>query len=68
MAEKNSKIFKKVSITWKNFIDNSFFNSLLERYSDWTENQVGKNFIICTNMASEIQNGRKGTKYSEKLL
>ena len=44
------------------------FNSLLERYYDWTENQVENNFIFRTNMASEIQNGRKGTKYSEKLL
>ena len=68
-GRKNTKIFTEVSITRKlTFIDNSIFNSLLERYYNWNENQVENNFIFCTNMASEIQNGRKGTKYSEKLL
>ena len=65
---KKHKNIQKSQYNSKTFRDNSIFNSLLERYYDWTENQVENNFIFRTNMASEIQNGQKGTKYSEKLL
>ena len=71
MAENGPKKYKNIQKSQynsKTFIDNSKFNSLLERYYNWTENQVENNFIFRTNMASEIQNGRKGTKFSEKLL
>ena len=67
-GRKRHKNIHKSQYNSKTFKDNSMFNSLLERYYDWTENQVENNFIFCTNMASEIQNGRKGTKFSEKLL
>ena len=67
-GRKKHKNIQKSQYNSKTFIDNSMFNSLLERYNDWTENQLENNFIFRTNMASENQNGRKGTKYSEKLL
>ena len=67
-GRKKHKNIQKSQYNSKTFIDNSIFNSLMERHYDWNENQVENNFIFCTNMASEIQNGRKGTKYSEKLL
>ena len=57
---KKHKNIQKSQYNSKTFIDNSIFNSLLERHYDWNENQVENNFIFRTNMASKIQNGRKG--------
>ena len=56
-SRKRHKNILKSQYNSKTFEDNSMFNSLLKRYYDWTENQVENNFIFCTNMASEIQNG-----------